>query len=234
MPSPRAAAPVVLALASALATAPAAAQDQSRAVAGGGISVPGWSGRIDAAEAERGATLQDAKLAMDGEALHAVTGPAVAYWKSDAAATGSYTVRATFTEPAYMALNNHPHPSGIFVAGQNMGTDRQEYLYCAAYGDGRFIMRGFGPEAFALNGRRGETHDAVNRAAGQGEAVTQEIAVSVTADAVQCSVNGTVVGSWPKSEVLGEGQISTTDGAYGIRLGHNTEARVTGLTLTKN
>jgi hypothetical protein len=42
----------------------------SRAVAGGGISVPGWSGKIDASEEKAGRTLNDAKLAKDGDALH--------------------------------------------------------------------------------------------------------------------------------------------------------------------
>jgi hypothetical protein len=60
--------------------------------------------------------------------------------------------------------------------------------------------------------------------------VTQEIAVTVTADQVQCAVNGTVVGSYPKADVVGAGKLSSTDGIYGIRFGHNTEALVTGLT----
>ncbi|MEX0892769.1 MAG: hypothetical protein WEB88_11415 [Gemmatimonadota bacterium] len=217
-----------------MAVAPAAAQDESRAVAGGGIAVPGWSGKIDAREAANGATLNDARLAMDGQALHAVTGPAVAYWKDDATASGDYMVSATFTEPAYMALNNHPHPYGIFIGGQNMGTDQQSYLYCATYGSGTFIVRGFGPEAFQLNGRRGEAHDAVNKAPGEGQPVTQQITLAVRGDVVQCSVNGTVVGSYPKADVVGEAKLSSTDGVYGIRLGHNTEARVTGLSVMQH
>jgi len=217
-----------------MAVAPAAAQDESRAVAGGGIAVPGWSGKIDAGEAANGATLNDARLAMDGQALHAVTGPAVAYWKDDATASGDYMVSATFTEPAYMALNNHPHPYGIFIAGQNMGTDQQSYLYCATYGSGTFIVRGFGPAAFQMNGRRGEAHDAINKAPGEGQPVTQQITVSVMGDTVQCSVNGTVVGSYPKADVIGEGKLGSTDGVYGIRLGHNTEARVTGLQVMQH
>ena len=56
-----------------------AAQDESRSVAGGGIDVPGWMGKIDAREAERGSTLEDARLSMEGEGMHVTTGPAVAY-----------------------------------------------------------------------------------------------------------------------------------------------------------
>lgn len=214
----------------AFAATGANAQEQARAVAGGGISVPGWAGKIDAGEAAQGAKLEDAKLVMDGEALHVTTGPAVAYWNPANTASGTYTVKATFTEPHYMNLNNHPHPYGIFIAGNNMGTDQQKYLYCAAYGNGNFIVRGFGPEAFQMNGgRQGQSSEAVHKAAGQGEPVTQEIALSVTSDKVECSINGTVVASYPKAEVMGAGKLSSLDGVYGIRFGHNTEAMVSGL-----
>src|SRR5919199_5446176 len=77
--------------------------DASHKVAGGGISVAGWRGKIDAREAGGGATLNDAKLAKEGDALHVTTGPAVAYWNPANKASGNYTVKATFTEPKYMA-----------------------------------------------------------------------------------------------------------------------------------
>jgi len=210
----------------------ARAQETSRAVAGGGISVAGWSGKIDANEARRGQTLSNAKLMAEGKGLHVTTGPAVAYWNPANTATGNYTVKATFTEAKYMDLNSHPHPYGIFIAGNDMGTDQQSYLYCAAYGNGNFIVRGFGPAAFQMNGQ-GEANAAVHKAAGQGQPVTQEIAVSVKGDKVDCAINGTVVGSYDKSALVAAGKLKSTDGIYGIRFSHNTEGVVTGLTMTK-
>jgi len=211
----------------------ALAQDTPRPVAGGGISVAGWAGKIDASEAGRGAKLEDAKLAKAGNNLHVTTGPAVAYWNPANKASGNYTVKATFTEDKYMNLNSHPHPYGIMIAGNDLGTDQQSYLYCAAYGNGNFIVRGFGPAAFQLNGGRGESNAAVHKAAGQGQAVTQEIAVSVKGDDVTCAINGTVVGTYKKADVVGAGKLKSTDGVYGVRFGHNTEATVSGLTMTK-
>jgi len=208
------------------------AQETARSVAGGGIAVPGWSGQVDASAASAGQTLADAKLAMDGNALHVMTGPAVTYWNPANTASGSYTVKATFTEPRYMNLNDHPHPYGIVIAGNDLGTDKASYLYCAAYGTGSFIVRGFGPEPFQMNGRRGETNPAVHKAAGQGEPVTQEIAMSVTPDKVECAINGTVVASYDKAAVVTAGKLRSTDGVYGIRFAHNTEGTVSGLTVT--
>lgn len=218
-----------------VASSAAAAQDESRVVAGGGIKVPGWQGKIDANEAKRGGTLEGAKLEKVGNDLRVTTGPAVAYWNPSNVATGNYTVKATFTEEKYMSLNNHPHPYGLFIGGSDMGTDKQSYLYCMAYGDGRFIVRGFsGDTTFRLNAPRGEAHAAINKASGVGASVTQEIALSVKGDKIECAVNGQVVGTYDKSAAIGEKKLKSTDGVYGIRFGHNTDAVVKGLTLTKN
>jgi hypothetical protein len=208
-------------------------QDAARVVAGGGITVPGWTGKIDPAEEKAGQVLNNAKLAMVGQDLQVTTGPAVTYWNPKNVASGNYTVKATFTESNYMGLNDHPHPYGIVIGGNDMGTATQSYLYCSAYGNGTFIVRGFGPEAFALGGRRPTAHDAVAKAAAKGSSVTQEIAVSVDADSVDCSVNGKVVATYPKAEVVGAGKLKATDGVYGIRFAHNTDAVVKGLTVIK-
>jgi hypothetical protein len=211
------------------------AQDEtSRSVAGGGISVPGWKGSIDPNEAKQGKTVNDAKFTKDGNALHVITGPAVTYWNSANLANGSYTVKATFNEPKYMNLNTHPHPYGLVIGGTGLGTDQENYLYCAANGAGNFIVRGFGPEPFQLNGRRGESNEAVHKAAGVGQPVTQEIAISVTPARIECSINGTVVAGYDKATVVAPGKLASTDGVYGLRFAHNTEVIVTGLSVTKN
>ena len=224
----------VLLLAAAGAAEAQNADEQSRAITNGGIFVDGWTGRIDASEAAKGLVLNNARLARDGEGLRVTTGPAVAYWHPGNVASGDYTVKATFREDNFMALNSHPHPYGVFIGGKNLEGDQQQYLYCMAYGSGTFIMRGFGPAPFQLGGRRPTPHAAVNKAAGPGQPVTQEIAITVKGDEVSCSINGQVVATYPKSEVIGEGKLTSTDGVYGIRFGHNTDALVTGLALTRN
>src|SRR6187401_1010547 len=168
------------------------AQDAARAVAGGGISVPGWTGKIDANEEKMGQVLNNAKLVPEGKGMRVTTGPATTYWNPENKASGNYTVKATFTEPQYMNVNNHPHPYGIVIAGNDLGTAQQSFLYCAAYGNGTFIVRGFGPQAFQMNGP-GDSNAAVHKAAARLQPVTQEIAVTVKDERVQCIINGAVV-----------------------------------------
>jgi hypothetical protein len=206
--------------------------ETNRKVAGGGITVKGWEGTVDADAAKAGQTVADAKLSEEGKTLKVTTGPAITYWNPKNVAKGDYTVSATFNEPKFQNLNTHPHPYGIVIAGNGLGTAEQSYIYCAAYGNGNFIVRGFGPEAFQLNGRR-EANDAVHKASAVGEPVTQQIAMQVKGDSVSCIINGTDVKTLPKSDLVTAGKLKSTDGVYGIRFAHNTDATVTDLKITK-
>ncbi len=205
----------------------------SRKIQGGGITVPGWTGKIDANEERAGQVLQNAKFAQDGGIFQITTGPAVSYWNPANTATGNYTVKATFNEPQYMNVNSHPHPYGILIAGSDLGTAQQSYLYCAAYGNGNFIVRGFGPQSFQMNGQ-GEANAAVHKAAGKLQPVTQEIAVSVKGDRVECAINGTVVATYDRAALVTAGKLKSLDGVYGLRFAHNTDVNVSGFTMTKN
>jgi hypothetical protein len=243
-------APIVFAQGGRAMAPPAQApQETSKAVKDGGIKVAGWQGKMDDTKENVGLTVNDARLVADGKDLHVTTGPSMTYWNPANKAAGDYTVKATFTESDYMGLNSHPHPYGIVIAGNDLGTAKQSFLYCGAYGDGRWIVRGFGepqptdpPAAqysaaatgsFMMNGARGTANPAINKAAAQHASVTQEIAMSVKGDTVSCSINGTEVASYTKAELITKGKLTSTNGVYGIRFGHNTDAVVKGLTVVK-
>jgi hypothetical protein len=205
---------------------------EAAAVKDGGVNVAGWTGEIDAKEKAAGMTLNSAKLAEDGKSLHVTTGPAVTYWNPKNTAKGDYTVSATFTESKYMGLNDHPHPYGIMIAGNDLGTENASYLYCSAYGNGTFIVRGMGPKPFKVNDRP-QADTAVNKAAGVGQPVTQLIAMTVKGSIVTCSINNKVVGTYDKAALVAPGKLKSTDGTYGLRFAHNTDATVTDLKKTK-
>jgi len=214
--------------------APAAApQDASRKVAGGGITAAGWKGKVDAAEAAKGATINDSKFAQQGAEFRINNGPAAIYWNPAQTASGSYTVSATFTEPKYMSSNDHPHPYGIFIGGDSLDSENASLLYCTPYGNGRFIVRGFGPARFdPMTFGRPTPNDAVKKAE-TGGSVTQEVAWVVTPEKADCKINGVVVASIPKAELVGAGKLKSLDGIAGLRIAHNVDVNVTNWKITK-
>jgi len=174
--------------------------------------------------------LNDAKFAAEGNAFHVTTGPATTFWNPANKAAGDYTVKATFLEPKFMNLNSHPHSYGIFIGGNDMGTDQMSLVYCVTYGDGQALIRGFGPAVFTL--LRASPNPAVHKVA-VGQPVTQEIAWTVKGGRAECSVNGTVIAGYNKADLVTAGKLQATDGVYGIRFTHNVEAIVTGFAMTK-
>ena len=207
--------------------------DRDRSIPGGGIFVQGWTGKIDASSQRQGRVLNDAKFVQEGNALHVTTGPATTFWNPANTASGNYTVKATFTEPKFMELNSHPHSYGIFIGGNNMGTDQMSLVYCVTYGSGEALVRGFGgPAVFTL--LRQGPNPAVHKAAAVGQPVTQDIQWTVKGGRAECSINGTVVAGYDKAELVGAGKLQSTDGVYGIRFTHNVEATIVGFAMTKN
>ncbi|MEZ5319564.1 MAG: hypothetical protein R2752_19345 [Vicinamibacterales bacterium] len=225
---------LVVAAALLMPAVPSGQQEATRVVAGGGIMVPGWQGMVDLTDKDKGEKIENSKLEKRGDALHLSSGPASTYWNPSNTATGAYTVKGTFNEPKQ--INDHPHPYGVFIAGKNLGTDQQEYLYCTAYANGTAIVRGFhGRQSlrFSESRRDAVANPAINKPGADGS-VTQNVAFKVTADRVQCEVNGAVVIDLAKSDVVAPDKLSSTDGIYGFRSGHNTDVVVTGFAMQKN
>ena len=222
---------LAIGLAVVMSTAPTAqGQDQDRVVPGGGITAPGWKGMVDKSSANFKHTVNDSKFVLAGNTITMNIGPAAVYWNPANTASGDYTISASFSEPTYMTVNTHPHPYGIFIGGKNMDTDQMSLLYCTAYGDGSFLVRGFSPTATPSGvftvGRKTPS-PAVHKAEAIGKPVTQDISVSVKGDNVSCSINGTEIWTAPKASVIGAGKLDSTDGIYGLRTSHNVDVIVT-------
>jgi hypothetical protein len=208
-----------------LAALPASGmQDADRVVAGGGITVKGWQGKVDARAAKEGKTIKDSKFAQEGDALHLSIGPAAIYWNPAHSASGEYTVGATFKEGKSAA--DHPHSYGIFIGGKDLDADTQSLMYCVAYGNGTFLVRQFNGATVTTVAKR-QPHEAVNKAGADG-AVTNHVAWRVTGQGADCLINGQVVSSLKRDEIVGPGKLGSTDGVYGLRVTHNVDVTVTG------
>jgi hypothetical protein len=70
-------------------------------------------------------------------------------------------------------------------------------------------------------------HAAVKKPDASGTS-TNALELRVLADKIEYLVNNTVVHTTPKS-----GMTARTDGVYGVRVNHQLEVRVDGLTMSK-
>lgn len=211
--------------------------DPDRVVPGGGITGAGWMGNvIDAGSLKQGRSINDSKFVANGSAITINAGPNNIYWNTAHVANGDFTVKASFAESNHLKHSNHPHPYGLFIGGKDLDTPKANLLYCSAYGNGTFIMRGFAPDGtngvFRLGGNRPTANEAIRKAGADGT-VTQDISISVRGGNVTCNINGTDVATYPVTEVAGAGKLASTNGIVGLRIGHNMDVVVTGMTITK-
>ena len=221
---------VALVVASSLITTAAVAQDADRSVTDGGITVAGWNGRIDRRPLSQGMTLASSRFTEAPGGFRLSVGPAGNFWNDANVASGDYEVKATFKE--HKMASSHPHSYGVFIGGANLESDTETLLYCIVYGTGQFSVKTFhGANVTKLVDR--EANAAIHKADADGES-TNEIGWRVSGGKAACVVNGTEVASFDMSEVVGDDKIASTDGVYGLRVSHNLELTVTGLTMTQH
>ena len=207
----------------------AVAQDADRSVAGGGISVAGWKGKIDARAASQGKSVNDSKFANNGSKIDMKIGPAAIYWSDANKASGNYEVKTTITENAFKA--NHPHSYGVFIGGSDLDTPDQAFAYCIAYANGTYAVKYFHGENVVTIADR-VASPAIHKADASGHA-SNEIGWRVRGGKASCVVNGTEVQTWDAAQLVGADKLKSLDGTYGIRVSHNLDLTMTPLTLKK-
>ncbi len=202
------------------------AQDPDRTVKDGGVKIDGWKARVDRAPAAQGKTINDSRLAAEGNALRLSVGPAGNFWNPTYTASGNYEVKATFFE--HKMTSSHPHSYGIFIGGKDLESDTETLMYCIAYGSGVYSIKTFhGAKVTTLVNM--QATPALHKANADGES-TNEIGWRVANGTASCVINGTVVKSLTAAEYAGPDKLTSTDGVYGLRVSHNLELTVTGLT----
>src|SRR3954453_9872964 len=184
----------------------------------------GWKVRADKSTA---ASDPDAageiKFTTAGSGFHAVNPSAAVYWNPSNTATGTYTVKGTFT---LNKPSGHANYYGIIFGGSNLEGPQQEYLYFVVAQNGTFLIKRRNGDASTENIQTRTPSDAVKKPGDDGKS-TNALEVRVGADKVDYVINGQVVGSSPKA------QTGKNHGIYGIRVNHLLEVQIDGLTAGK-
>ena len=180
-------------------------------------SPKGWKVRVD-----RSASATDPdgagaiKFVTEGSGFHATNPQAAVYWTPADTASGTYTIKGTFT-----LLKPSPHVNyyGLIFGGSNLDGPQQQYLYFVIAQNGTWLIK-------RRNGDTTETiapktpSDVVKKPDESGKA-TNALEIRVGADKVDYAVNGQVVDSTPKA-----GSTAQTDGIYGIRINHLLDVQI--------
>ncbi|HTM48886.1 MAG TPA: hypothetical protein VL285_09410 [Bryobacteraceae bacterium] len=183
-------------------------------------SPKGWKMRVDRSmEASDPDAPGDIKFVTMGSGFHATNPKAAVYWNPSNTASGSYTLKATFT---LMKPSGHNNYYGLVFGGSGLEGAQQSYLYFVIAQNGTWLIKRREGDSTS-NVAPKTPNEAVKKPDESGKS-TNTLEVRVGADKVDFAVNGTVVHSEPKS-----GAMAKTDGIYGIRINHQLEVQVDGL-----
>ena len=178
-------------------------------------SPKGWMVRADrstsASDPDGAGTI---KFVTMGTGFHATNPQAAVYWNPANTSTGSYTVKGTFT---LMKPSGHTNYYGLVFGGSDLEGAKQSYTYFLVAQDGTWLVKRRNGET-ATDVLPKAASDAVKKPGADGKS-TNALEVRVGADKIDFVVNGTVVGSSPKSGIK-------TDGTYGIRVNHVLEVHI--------
>ncbi len=184
----------------------------------------GWKMRVDRSTSASDPDASGAiKFVKEGAGFHCTNPQAAVYWNPADTASGTYTVKGTFT---LMKPSGHTNYYGLVFGGSGLEGGDQAYLYLEVAQNGTWLVKS----------RSGDTtptitaktpSETVKKPDDTGKS-TNVLEVRVGADKVDFAVNGTVVVSVPKT-----GALAKTDGIYGIRINHLLEVQVDDFGVSK-
>ena len=178
----------------------------------------GWMVRADrstsASDPDGAGTI---KFVTAGTGFHATNPQAAVYWNTANTATGAYTVKGTFI---LQKPSGHTNYYGIVFGGSDLEGAKQAYTYFLVAQDGTWLVKKRNGDAATDNVLPKAASDAVKKPGADGKS-TNDLEVRVGADKIDYVVNGTIVGSSPKTGIK-------TDGTFGIRVNHLLEVHIDG------
>src|SRR5580700_1852007 len=184
----------------------------------------GWKVRVDrsmtATDPDASGTI---KFVTMGTGFHATNPQAAVYWNPANTASGTYTLKGTFT---LMTPSGHTNYYGLLFGGSGLEGAQQSYLYFVVAQNGTWLIKRRDGEATSTIAPKTPS-DAVTKPDATGKS-TNALEVRVGADKVDFVVNGQVVHSEPKS-----GGLANTDGIYGIRINHLLEVHIDKFSVAK-
>ena len=183
----------------------------------------GWRMRVDeSTSAEDPDDRPDLKVVTVGSGMRVTGGPAGTFWNPKESVTGNFSVRANFT---LMKPSNHTNYYGLIFGGRDLDGPKQTYVYFLVAQNGTYTLRRRVGDMVTDIQRR-VMHDAVRQPGANGQSVNT-VEVRVAGDTISYVINGTVVHTMPKGDIV-------TDGLVGVRVNHLLDVQVDGFTVQRS
>jgi hypothetical protein len=185
----------------------------------------GWKVRADrSTSASDPDAAGSIKFLTMGTGFHATNPQAAVYWNPAHTATGTYTLKGTFT---LMKPSGHTNYYGLVFGGNDLEGPNQNYLYFLVAQDGTWLIKRREGDASTQDVAAKAASDAVKKPDASGKS-TNALEIRVTANGIDYLVNGTTVHTTPRT-----GLTAKTDGIYGIRVNHQLEVHIDGFGVSK-
>lgn len=183
----------------------------------------GWKQRVDRSASASDPDASGAiKFVTMGTGFHATNPQAAVYWSPANTASGTYTLKGTFT---LMKPSDHTNYYGLVFGGSGLEGAQQKYTYFLVAQDGTWLVKRRDGDASTSDVAKRTPNAAVRKPGSDGKS-TNALEVRVAGNKIDYVVNGTVVDSTPRGDIK-------TDGIYGIRINHLLEVHVDGFGVTK-
>lgn len=209
------------------AAAAAKNSDPDIVAATGGVTAPGWSGRIDPQSEKQGRKLTDAKFVTMGSGFHVTSGPSAIYWNPANSPSGNYSISATITQTKRAA---HAEGYGLITGGHDLTGPEQNYGYFLIRQDGKYLINHRADDSTVHKIIPWTEHAAINKVPEGGKA-TNAMRIDFSSDEIIFLVNGTEVHRFPRAMIDGPSHAGST-GFVGLRVNHNLDLHVDNFTVT--
>jgi hypothetical protein len=174
-----------------------------------------WKVRFD----RSGATESDLYFVAMPPGWHVTTGPAGILYNPSQMAEGEYRLSAEI----FLFPGERREGFGVFFGGRDLSGPDQAYTYFLLRKDGRFLVKTRSGAETAVVVPWTE-HAAIVPHEGGEESVKNVLAVEAGTEEVHFYVNGEMVTSVPRSELV-------CDGVVGLRVNHSLNVHVSSLTV---
>lgn len=177
-----------------------------------------WTMRLDKPSAENNGV----EFTANDGVLHFISGAsgAAIYYKPEMKTSGTFSIVGKFTQTE---KGEHAEAYGLFIGGNNLQQENQQYLYFLMRQDGKYLIKSrTGSNTKSIVGW---TKNEAVKPMPTSDPVTNSLKIANNGENISFWVNGTMI------KQISASQLQYTKGIVGLRINHHLNVKVTEFNL---